>query len=372
MFRANLWLSHCEYLGSLCLKEALPRQASLDGIGNCWALWQTQDGGRTPAWSGEDTALLQFGILTPDQYDRATERRRLCGSGVSFNLLEVSDHPTRAEIIRFEEISYSLRTSNGTTRTTFRNRMADVDEVATRLMQQHYRADDELFIQDRAASNCVTSAEWAKRILPFFPRTHFEASDSLLYLFRMSLSRDRTYFVEPGGMPLQYVSPPFAVCLNPREPYRYLLNHFIAGFAKLAFRRLSRTLNFEGSTGNNKYRVDQISCVHPEARILCLAEPGFTICNRSVFQRTPGLDVLRTMNILNLAYFSAEQIADGIHAAFESLKPGGLWIIGRTLQKDFTNHVTFYRRTETQWKVLERIGDGSEIENLIMLSRDAQ
>ena len=72
------------------------------------------------------------------------------------------------------------------------------------------------------------------------------------------------------------------------------------------------------------------------------------------------------MNILNLAYFSRKQLVDGIQAASESLKPGGLWIIGRTLQENQTNHVTFFRRTEKKWEVLEKIGNGSEIEELVM------
>ena len=316
--------------------------------------------------------MLQFGILTPDQYARATERRRLSGSGVSLNLLEVSDHPTTEEISRFEEISFTLRTSNGTTRTTFRHRMVDVDEVTIRLMRQYFRSEEELIIQDRAASNCLTSMEWAEQLLPIFPQARLEASDALLCLLRVSFSGNRTYFVEPGGQPLQYVKPPFVVCLNPREPYRYLLNHLIAGFAKRWFQRLCLELNFSNSVHTNRYRIDKISCIHPEARSLCLREPQFTIFERSVFERTPGLSVLRTMNILNLAYFSRDQIGDGIQAAFDSLKPGGLWIVGRTLQESYTNHVTFFRRTETKWEILERIGDGSEIEALVMRDGNAQ
>ena len=191
--------------------------------------------------------MLQFGILTADQYAIATRRRRLTGSGVSLNLLEVSDHPTREEISRFEEISVGLRTSNGTTRTTFRHRMVDVDEVALRLMRREFRPDNELIIQDRAASNCLTSTEWAEQILAVFSRVHFEASDNLLYLFRISLPRGRTYFVEPGGQPLQYVKSPFVICLYPREPYRYPLNQFIAALAKWSFRRLSLPENLADS-----------------------------------------------------------------------------------------------------------------------------
>lgn len=315
---------------------------------------------------GQNFAMLQFGILTADQYARATRRRRLTGSGVSLNLLELSDHPAREEILRFEEISIVLRTSIGTTRTTFRQRMVDVDEVALRLVRQDYRPDNELIVQDRAASNCLTSSEWAEQILAVFPRAHFEASDRLLYLFRISLPGGRTYFVEPGGQPLQYVESPFVVCLYPREPYRYLLNQFIAALAKWSFRRLSLPENLADSAESKKYRIDKISCVHPEARSLLRRDPRFTVCERSVFQRTPGLDVLRTMNILNLAYFSGNQLVDGIQAASESLKPGGLWIIGRTLEKSQTNHVTFFRRTNKKWEVLERIGNGSEIEELVM------
>jgi hypothetical protein len=310
--------------------------------------------------------MLQFGILTADQYARATRRRRLTGSGVSLNLAEVSDHPTRDEILRFEEISSRLCTSNGTTRATFRHRLVDVDDVAFHLLRRDYRADDELIVQDRAASSCLTSTEWAEQMLVAFPLAHFEASDRLLHLFRISLPGGKMYFVEPGGQPLQYVESPFVVCLYPREPYRYLLNHFVAGLAKWSFRRLSLPANLADSAASYKYRIDKISCVHPEARSLSQRDPRFTVCERSVFQRTAGLDVLRTMNILNLAYFSKKQLVDGIHAASDSLKPGGLWIVGRTLEESHTNHVTFFRRTEKKWEVLQRIGNGSEIEELVM------
>ena len=316
--------------------------------------------------AGENSAMLQFGILTDAQYHRATKQRRLTGSGVSLNLLEVGDHPSREDILRFEEISDSLRIPNGTTRTTFRHRMVDVDEVALRLMRQEYRPEKELIVQDRAASNCLTSTEWAVQILAAFPRAHFEASDRLLYLFRISLPGGRTYFVEPGGQPLQYVESPFVVSLYPREPYRFPLNHFVAALAKWSFRRLSLSENLADSAENKKYRIDKISCVHPEARFLIQKDPRFIVCERSVFQRTPGLDVLRTMNILNLATFPRKQLVDGIQVASESLKPGGLWIIGRTLEKSQTNHVTFFRRTDKKWEVLERIGDGSEIEELVV------
>jgi hypothetical protein len=74
------------------------------------------------------------------------------------------------------------------------------------------------------------------------------------------------------------------------------------------------------------------------------------------------------MNIFNRAYFSTEKLLEGANAAFQSIKVGGIWIVGRTLEEDFSNHVTFLRRIEEGWEVLERIGGGSEMEQLALSS----
>jgi hypothetical protein len=308
--------------------------------------------------------MLQLGILTLEQYERATKRRRSSGSGVAFTLLKTGDPPTKDDVQRFEEISYRLRTSNGTTRMTFRNRMPDVDELALQLIGRSYRADTELVVQDRAASTCLTSTEWAKGLFAVYLHMHFEASDMLLYLFRVSLPDGSAYVMEPSGQPLQYIKPPFAVCLCPREPLRYPLNHLVVVHAKRKFRALSMPEKLSNPSGHN--RIEKISCVHPEALALQNKDPRFTVRIRSVFEHTPGIDILRTMNILNLAYFPTAQLMDGIRAAFGSVKPGGIWIVGRTHEWDSRNHVTFFKRTEKSWEVLERIGNGSEIEKLVM------
>ena len=72
------------------------------------------------------------------------------------------------------------------------------------------------------------------------------------------------------------------------------------------------------------------------------------------------------MNIFNRDYFSEQQLTEGVSAAFQSLQPGGLWIVGRTLEEKFTNQATFFRRNEQGFEVLERIGSGSEMEALAL------
>ena len=86
-----------------------------------------------------------------------------------------------------------------------------------------------------------------------------------------------------------------------------------------------------------------------------------------MFEATPqGCDVLRTMNILNRAYFAEEQLATAVNAAFDSVRPGGLWIVGRTFEEDLSNNATFFLRREDAWQVLGRHRNGSEIEELAL------
>src|ERR1035437_10388 len=315
--------------------------------------------------------MLRFGICTPDQYLRVGERRRFSGSRVNYGLLDVGDNPNEEQIRIFEDVSFTLRTSNGTFRTTFRRRFRDVDEVALRLMRGFFPLETELRVQDRAASNGLTSWEWAEQLLPVFPRAEVEGSDVLLHLFKVSLPTGETYIVEPDGKPLQYIKPPFVVSLHFRESWRYPVNRAIAARAKRRFEELglskSGPESWMETSDPARYVLSKIPFVHPEARSFSAQNPRFQFRMRSVFDHTPGAcHVLRTMNIFNKSYFSPEQLAEGANAVFHSIKPGGIWILGRTLEEDLSNHATFFRRLDHGWEVLERIGKGSDIEDLAL------
>ncbi len=74
-------------------------------------------------------------------------------------------------------------------------------------------------MEDWAASDCLTSAEWAAELFPLFPHLDFVASDLLLFLWEAKKQRGEERFIlEPDGTPLQYVRPPFVVRLSQPEP----------------------------------------------------------------------------------------------------------------------------------------------------------
>lgn len=301
--------------------------------------------------------MLIFGIYSKSQYLSLGAERQSLGARVAYTLLRTGDHPSPEEIRMFEDICFRLHTSNGTFRTTFRERFKDLDAVVLRRLKELFPASQGLRVEDRAVSNGLTSAEWYRNLAPAFPAVQFEASDLLMELIELSVGKE-IYITEPSGQPLQYIRPPYVVSLSYPEPWRNPILRWIAARARKKFARFP--------PGGQRR---SISCVHPEARMLQKATPHFRFVARSVFQPTAaGCDVLRTMNILNRSYFSPQKLEEGARAIFDSVVPGGLWIVGRTLEEDFSNHATLFRRLPDGWEVLDRIGKGSDIEEVALHS----
>jgi len=311
--------------------------------------------------------VLRFGIYTEQQYRRAGPQRRELGARVAYTLLDVGSDPSDERISMFEDVSYRLRMSNGTFRTSFPQRFVDLDAEALRWMSRLFAPETPLRIQDRAASHCLTSYEFAEHIFALFPRSEFEASDQVLYLYELTLTSGEKYIVEPSGKPLQYIRPPWVLSAYHREPRRYPVNLLLGFWARKRFARLALPEEWMQSDGGPDYRVRKIGCVHPRAATLAARDPRFRVRTRSVFETTPqSCDVLRTMNILNRAYFAEDQLEGAVHVAFDSVRAGGLWIVGRTWEEDSSNHATFFLRRENDWQILGRLGQGSEIEGLAL------
>lgn len=300
--------------------------------------------------------MLTLGIYSKERYLSLGPERRALGARVAYNLLRTGDNPSPEEIRMFEDICITLHTSNGTFRTTFRERFKQVDAITIRWIQEFFPSSFPLRVEDRAVSSGLTSAEWWQRLAPAFPALRFEASDLLVELLEVP-GGGETYIIEPNGKPLQYIRPPFVTSLSYPESWRNPLLRWVSSRAEKKFARLPKP----------PAGCRPIPCIHPEARALQRGNSNFRFEIRSVFERTPGsCEVLRTMNILNRAYFSAEQLAEAASAIFDSVVPGGIWIVGRTLEEDFTNHVSILRRQGECWEILERIGNGSEMEDVAL------
>jgi hypothetical protein len=76
-------------------------------------------------------------------------------------------------------------------------------------------------------------------------------------------------------------------------------------------------------------------------------------------------DMIRAANILNLDYFSDEFLAAALQSLGECLDAGGMLCVVRT-RSDGSNHGSLFEKAENGFNAVQRIGDGSEIEHIVL------
>lgn len=315
--------------------------------------------------------MIRHGIFTRQQYAALSQaERRRSGGNVSFQLLETATPPGRQEILDFEDISFTLRMSNKTFRTTFRNRFDALNVEINGILGERFASDAGLRAEDRAVSHGLTSWEWALALQGKFPNVELVASDLLLYLLEVRLGDGAVYICEPDGTPLQYIKEPFAVSIADPPGWRTPVNRWVSAQARRRFAGLGLPKGWTeaGASGvGGGIRVRRISYIHPEARAFSEAGRTLRFVADSVFSVPAApCHVVRTMNILNLSYFTPERLREAAVAIGSNMAPGGIWIVGRTMEDNFVNHVSIFERTPAGWGLVRRIERGSEIEELIL------
>ncbi|HEY6140671.1 MAG TPA: hypothetical protein VI670_23200 [Thermoanaerobaculia bacterium] len=321
--------------------------------------------------------MLRFGIFDAGDYrppPRGAPRivRMLYTSRrVSLQLLRTSLPASPAELRVFQYLVNFVRVS-GVYRTTFPGRFKDLDPAVNELLAERHAPDAALDVHDWAASDCLTSFEWAASLFTLFPRASVTASDLMLSLVEATLPNGSVFILEPDGHAVQYVRRPFVVRLDPPDPALMVVNRLIGWRAqrRIAARPLRIPPEWLDSdseelvTGEATLR--KLPLTHPQARLLAANEPRFSIRRHSAFEPIErSADVIRTMNIFNRAYFAPERLRGGANAVWKSLKPGGTWIVGRTTEREGRNDATVFERGESGFRVLARLGNGSEIEELV-------
>jgi hypothetical protein len=76
------------------------------------------------------------------------------------------------------------------------------------------------------------------------------------------------------------------------------------------------------------------------------------------------------MNIFNPGYFGQDRLREGAISVWRSLKPGGIWIVGRTVEKDRpVHHASVLVRAGHGFALHERYMQKSDMEGLALALR---
>jgi hypothetical protein len=328
--------------------------------------------------------LFKLGVCRLDQYQAESPAggwgklsQRLARNRIGFHLFRTQIPATPEQIALFEKAIPFVRLSSGIYRTTFRGRFRGFDEHVNDLLAGKFDPATALRVEDWAASDCLASSEWAASLFARFPSSTLTASDLTMFLIEVAVPGGESYIIETNGELLQYIRPPFVICVNPSEPRLLVVNSFLESRARAKFQAMRKTWNIPDDwldAEDNEvfeqppFLFRKIPLIHPDAQTLQWTLERFAIRRHSVFELLEHpCDVIRTMNIFNLSYFPKARIREGIRAVRGSLSVGGVWIVGRTIQENPPLHsASIFIREATRFRLLDQVGPGSEIQDLAL------
>ena len=242
-----------------------------------------------------------------------------------------------------------IRLPSGVHKTTEERRLDDLNERTLRVLP----TDRPLELMDVAVSTAVTTLEWSEQLTAAGIDHHLLAGDSHIAAVWLSV--------------------PQCDFLLDRDRRRLLL--------AVVF---GRSIDVLGSSWRSalalpvlKMLVRLSRAAHVPMRPVELVSPRVRTCRSievvedDIFITPPELrarfHAVRAANILNEGYFDDARLRAAIATLRERLRPGGLLIVCRT-HEGGTNHGTIFRASGDAWTVVDRIGDGSEVERLFAMS----
>jgi len=316
--------------------------------------------------------MLLTGIWKLSQFE-AHARGGQVKKPIAYSLLRhASEGPVGRAL--FECVIRDLQLSSGVVRTTYANRFTDVNELVLAVLKRDYTPAYPIEAHDWAASDCLASYEFATVLFEAFPRSTLTASDiSFQLICARNTSTQEEFVFEDNGRALQYVKPPFVLPLARPAPRFRVVNQILRRRAIGRARKVACVVRpwlkeCPESISTGEWEISRVSLIHPVALAALAREPRFRTAIHSVFSPLSAeVDLIRTMNIFNRCYFSDEEIARGAAAVFRSLRPGGLWIAGRTTEERrvVQNCVTVYCKDPGRFRQVAELNGGCDIADIV-------
>ncbi|MDT5123033.1 MAG: hypothetical protein QOC96_2515 [Acidobacteriota bacterium] len=262
----------------------------------------------------------------------------------------------------------SIRLRNGTYKYTYSHRLDDVNESVMGLLPQARP----LRLMDVAVSSGISTLEWVAALEHAGIKHEMVAGDLSVNAYLLSVGKHLHALTDATGYPLQFDLFGKAI---PNPPWRRhralyffplrLLNKALAAKFGEAVDDHSKAMK-EQSAAPNSVNCQRIALVSPRLQ----QQAGLQVVEDDILSDTPptadGFHVLRAANILNRSYFDDETLVHIANNLRRRLTPGGLFIVCRT-DDTGVNHGTVFALTSSgEFEDVARIGNGSEVERLIL------
>jgi hypothetical protein len=287
--------------------------------------------------------------------------------------LDLAENTTSRDLLE-ERFFYSIVLSNGTHKRTWAGRLDDVDQLLIAVFQK-LGVVPETFL-DVAVSSGVSTVMWLDSLRQAGLRPSMTATDLTMTAYLVRLNSWLHVLVDKKGFPLQYDV--FGLVWRPRCRIRFYVlgNGVLTVFWHLLYRKLVKRFSLITrleSLGPNPPTKDdplikaQIKLVTHRLR----DNKDIELLDDDIMAATPDhlkrrFEVIRAANILNRGYFPTQQLRAAVRNLRDRLiGPGAFLLIVRT--EETGNHGSIFSlNANGSFGVLERVGSGSEIEDIVL------
>jgi len=262
----------------------------------------------------------------------------------------------------------SIRLKNGTYKTTYAHRLDDLNDIVNSVLP----ADRPLAIMDAAASSGIATLEWMKSLEQAGVAFRMTAGDLCVRAFLLSFGPSLHVLVDETGYPLQFDIRNKAVPYPPRRrlslvnPPLFVGAHTVRWLLPPLFARVFKRRIFDGHP-IRRYGIDCRETLLISPRLA--RQSSLTILDDDLLSGgsfANAFHVIRAANVLNRTYFGDDMLRAMLANLRARLRRDGLLIVCRT-HDDGVNHGTVFRLAGSdRFEVVCRIGDGSEVESLII------
>lgn len=255
----------------------------------------------------------------------------------------------------------AIRMTGGIFKTTVAGRLRDVDAAMAALVPGGRELRE---ILDVGVSSGTTSLEWLEALTAAGCEPRLTATDLSLKAYLIEPWPGYRVLLDGAGKPLRHLVRGVAI-----RPWRRRLdyvtqNWLVVGLANALFARATT----RGAVSRAMPGAATVFLVEPQVA----AHPAITLEEDDVFGANPPAhvgryDAVRVANLLLPGVFGEARVRVGIANLKARLAgPGALFVVART-RDDGANHATIFTVDDDgQFAVRQRVGDGSEIEALIL------
>jgi len=289
--------------------------------------------------------MLKFVIKSPQLFRKLMQYRRL-RPWFPFDLSRLEEIDDEATFVFALQ---ATRLPNGTCKTTNSRRFKSLDDsickYASELPQQPLK------VHDVAASDGITTVNLSDAMDSQSIAHSIWFSDKFSNLYTRRTGISRIVYDQEGTLVYAEL---LKMLASPYLPSRFWLSRMLG---RLYSRKCERRPNEK-----------EVLLLNPLARTR-IAEKRMQFFHYDLFDGHDSngpYHVIRCMNALNPAIFEESLLLNALTKLVKNLDDGGILIIGRTNPSTGENHATIFRLSKLGLEVLDRLGDGSEIESIAL------